>query len=140
MKLIWLFLIPCIAHAKSITVSGNPQTLTVCQATAGSQPNSVTDSSTTYSVQVSKNTIASISGYINSAVPSNTTLSVTLAAPKNATSIPSVSLSTTPQVLVSNIQSGNYKNLTITYQFLATVAAGVVSLSSRTLTLTITAN
>ncbi len=140
MKLLLLLLIPFIAHASSITFSGNPQPLLVSQAQAGSQPNSVIDTSTTYTLEVSKGPRASISASLNSSLPDNTTLNVTFAAPPKSTSTPSVYLTTTPQVLVSGIKPGTYSNLLVTYEYLATVAAGVVPLSSKTVILTITTN
>ena len=140
MNFFLFFLIPCIVHAASITISGNPQPLLISQAQAGSQPNSVIDTSTSYRIKVNNNETATISAAINSPLPNYTSLKVTFAAPPNATSVPSVAVTTAPQVLVSGIRKGNYSNLLITYEYLATVAAGVVSLSSKTLILTITSN
>lgn len=139
MKLTLIFLIPCMIYGGiTLTVSGNPQPLIISTATAGQEPRSIIDSSTTYKIKVKKVDRASISGALSEPLPNHTSLKVTFSAPQNATSIPSVELTTTPQTLVSGINEGNYNNLTITYEYLAKVAAGIVSLSSKTLILTVT--
>jgi len=116
-------------------VSGNPSPLTVNTAAAGSQPNSATDTSTTYSTTpfISK---TKITASLSSSLPANTQLTLTLAPPPGATSIPT-SLTTTAQDVLTGLPSLVAANhLQITYQFQAPVKAGVISSNSVTVTLT----
>ncbi len=68
-----------------ISVSGNPAALIVSAATAGSQPTAATDTTTSYAITTNQSN-RKITGAINTAMPANTTLSITLAAPTGATS------------------------------------------------------
>jgi hypothetical protein len=120
-----------------ISVSGNPAPLVVNAATAGSPPNSASDSSTTYALTTNESN-KKITVGIDSAMPSGTTLTITLAAPTGATSAGAVTLGTTAQNAVTGISTLNESGKTITYQFSATAAAGVVASQTRTVTLTIT--
>ena len=116
--------------------SGNAGTLTVNAAVAGAPPSSKTLSSTTYSLFTFGKT--RITARLNSPMPPGTTLYLTLAAPAGATSHGPVALTTTAQDLVTNIPFlTNKSGLSITYEFEATAAAGVVSAQTRTITLTL---
>ena len=121
----------------SISLTGNPATLSISTATAGSQPNSVSDTSTTYSISTST-VVAKITGKINTAMPTNTTLKVTLAAPTGGTSAGAIAMTTTAQNLVTAIPKNTIaSSLVVTYNFSATVAAATTASATRTLTLTI---
>ena len=119
-----------------LTVSGNPSSLGITTASAGGVPNTVTDTSTTYSF-TSSSDASRIVGAVNSNLPGNTSLTIMLAAPAGASSAGGVVLSTTNQDLVTNIPIASGSNLNITYQFSATCAAGVISPITRTVTLTL---
>lgn len=124
--------------ADSISVSGDPGPFVINYAIAGSQPTFATDATTTYSIQITPNN-RKITGELDSAMPANTELWITLEAPTGATSMGEVILSTTPQALVTNIPHHTDEGgLGITYTFHANVAAGVIPSTSRTVTLTIT--
>lgn len=69
----------------NIVVSGNPGTMTISTATAGEQPDSVQEGTTTYGVQVIGDK-AGIFGSINSNMPTETSLYVQLEPPNKATS------------------------------------------------------
>lgn len=137
MTLLW---IPFKSEAllDNITLSGNPAPLTISTATAGSQPDSASDSSTTYGITTS---LAgnSITGHLSANMPTGLTLSVELEAPFTATSLGSVALSTTPADLVTNLplisllSSGHQ----ITYTLDATVAASPAGAQNVTVTFTI---
>ena len=125
-------------YSDSISVSGDPGPLVINGAIAGSEPTSVTDATTTYSVQTTPNN-QRITGELNSAMPANTTLRIELQPPTGATGMGEVSLSTTAQNLVTSIPHHTDEGgLSITYKFCATVSAGIVSPTSRTVTLTVT--
>jgi len=137
--LIFCFLFPLSLHAvgDTILISGNPAPMTISTATAGSQPNSVVDASTTYTVLTLAGS-TTITGQLNIAMPSGTTLAVQLQAPPLATSQGSIVMTTTPANLVTNIPAlGLSPAFTVTYTFSATVSASPVSNQSVILTLTL---
>ncbi|HEX2091901.1 MAG TPA: hypothetical protein VHG28_05830 [Longimicrobiaceae bacterium] len=117
-----------------ISITGSPS-LVISTATAGSAPTSVTGSGS-YAITTNQ-TNKKVTAQIDSNMPSGVTLSVTLAAPSGATSAGAVTLSTTPVNAVTGISTVNQSGLSVSYQLAATVAAGVVAASSRTVTLTI---
>ena len=128
---------PSLLYCDTITLSGNPSALTINSAVAGSQPASVTNSSTTYSVSTTL-TVRVITGKINTNMASGLTLQLGLAAPSGATSLGSVSMTTVAKNLITGIpinttSSGN----TVTYTFSATVSAVQASNQTKTLTLTL---
>ena len=128
---------PNSALADDITVSGNPGPLIVNSATAGFEPAAVSDATTTYGVDITTDN-KKITGEIDTAMPAQTTLKVTLVAPSGATSMGQVTLSTSALNLVTGLLNGtNQSGLIMTYEFSATVEAGVISSSSKTVTLTI---
>jgi hypothetical protein len=123
------------AQANALSTSA-PGPLIISSATAGNQPVSRTDQTATYSVTVGSGRMK-ITGYIDSALPSGVTLSITLAAPTGAASAGSVVLSDTPQELVRYIEVGTYTNLTVTLTLSATVNAGVVAYTPKGVVLTL---
>lgn len=119
------------------TTSGNPAALIVNTAVAGSEPSAAIDSTTTYAIttnQLNKK----ITGVLDSAMPANTKLEINLAAPTGATSLGNVALSDVATDLVTGISRLAESGKTITYTFSATIAAGVIASSTRTVTLTVT--
>lgn len=124
-----------VTAINELSASGNPGSLTVTAATAGSQPDAVTDATTTYAI-TTNGTNKKITAAINTAMPAGTTLKVTLAAPTGASSS-QVTLSTTPADAVTGITTLAESGKTITYELSATVAAGVVASGSKTVTYTI---
>jgi hypothetical protein len=128
------------ANASSISVSGNPGLLRISSATAGSDLAPVSNATTTYDLHITSGT-AKITAHINSAMPADTNLRMSLVAPTNSTSLGLVTLMPTDKNLVTGIPNGtNLIELGITYQFSASVSAGVISSSTKTVTLTVTAN
>ncbi len=125
-----------LSHATdSITISGTPGHLNINSANAGQAPYTVSDSSTVYSLVVDGT--RKITGHLDNNLPSHTTLMVNLAAPSGASSLGAISLSTLANDLVTDIPTGSYSNLSINYQFSATPLAGVLPITSRTVTFTI---
>lgn len=127
-----------VSAINELSVSGNPGALNITSAVAGSGPSPVSDATTTYAVTTNESN-RKITGAIDLAMPSGVTLSVTLQAPTGASSAGVVSLSTSAADLVTGISAVNQSGRTITYQLSATTAAGTVSSSTRTVTLTLTA-
>lgn len=124
-------------HADDIFVSGDPGALIVNTADAGSQPYTVMDASTSYSIDITT-TGKKITGAIDTAMPAGTYLRIILAAPSGAVSTGQIALSVTAQDLVTGLTAGmNESGLGITYEFSASVEAGVVPAASKTVTFTI---
>jgi hypothetical protein len=127
------------ADAQLLLVSGNPGALSIVSAVPGSAPTPVSDAGTTYTVTTVQRSKIVVS--INSAMPAGLTLTVTLAAPAGATSVGPVVLSTTPLDAVTGIPLLTLlATHSVTYTFSATVAAGPVASSTRTVTLTLLAD
>lgn len=125
-------------RAQTVTVSGNPGLLGISAAVAGSQPTAVTNGSTTYTVTTpAPNRTYKVTAQLNAAMPNGVTLTASFAAPPGATSLGPVALGLTALDVVTGIPRNTNSTRSITYQLSATAAAGVIPLSSRTVTLTI---
>lgn len=130
-----LFIWSMALEGQNINISGNPSTMTISTATAGSPPNSVTDTSTTYSLDLIS-VLSKIVGSIDSNMPTGLTLKVQLAPPLLTTSTQQT-MTTTPKDLITNIGViVSLGGLQITYTLEATAQAAAQS-GSRTLTLAI---
>lgn len=123
------------AHGQSLSVSGDPGTLIVDSAVPGSEPDPVTDATTTYDVTVL--TLSKIVGRLDSSMPTGVEVRVELEAPNGAVSQGVVTLTTSDQDLVTDVGSGTYSGLAITYELVATVDAGTTALDDRTVTLSV---
>jgi hypothetical protein len=119
-----------------LSVSGSPGTLTVSSASAGSQPDPVSNALTTYSI-TTNGTNKKITGAINTPMPDNVTLKIILAAPASGSSMNEVTLGTTPADLVTGISQLAESGKTITYKLSALTSAGVVASAVKIVTLTI---
>lgn len=128
-------LFPLISHADSLELHGAPGLMTVNSATAGSNPDTVQNTSTTYSGTSTGGT--TITGSVSPAMPSGVTLQIQFPAPSGAVSQGLVTMTPTAQNLVTGIDSGTqWSMLTITYQLSATAAATAQSNVSRIVTYT----
>src|SRR5881394_3519692 len=128
--------------AQTITVSGNPGLLRISTAIPGSQPTSVSDAVTTFTVNTptSGNIKYQVLMSLNANMPTNVTLTATLAVPAGSAGVSSgaIALDVTPRSVINSIKKNYSGTAAITYQLVATAAAGVVPNSSRIVTLTIT--
>jgi hypothetical protein len=125
--------------AQSLSVTGAPATMIVTTAVAGSEPTPVVAAGGTYRVKTTKNAGAQkVTGALSANMPAGVTLAIQLDPPTGATTLGAVTLSTTARDLVTNITNTAFESPNITYTLSATVAAGVVPLGSRIVTLTIT--
>lgn len=122
------------AAAQALSVSGNPSSLTVNTAIAGAQPVAVSNATTTYSVAASILQKKKITARLNMAMPSGTTLTVSMVAPSGATSMGAVVLTPTAQDLVVNISNVLASTQAITFQLTANTSAGALAASTRTVT------
>lgn len=126
-----------VAQPAVIATLGNPPALTITTAVAGSDPTSVTNSSTTYTtLNVQNGQPQKITAKLNSNMPAGVTLTVTLSVDANATSSGAVALDITARNVVISINA-NQTAKTITYQLSALPSAGVIASQTRTVTFTI---
>lgn len=128
-----------VQAVNEISVTGNPAALTVNTATAGSDPDTVMDSSTAYSISTNEST-KKITGQITTGgnMPANVTLEVSMAAPAGGSSSGYVSLNSTgASDLVTAISTIAEVSKTITYRLSATVGAGAVASDTRIVTITL---
>jgi hypothetical protein len=119
-----------------IAFAGSPS-LVIATATAGSPPNSAVNATATWAVTTNQSS-AKVTGSIASAMPAGLTLSANLSAPAGGTSIGLQALGTVAVDLVTGITQVAQGALGVTYQLDATVGAGVVASTTRTVTYTIT--
>jgi X-X-X-Leu-X-X-Gly heptad repeat protein len=119
-----------------IAFAGSPS-LVINTAVAGSAPSAATNATATWAVTTNQSG-SKITASIGSAMPAGLTLSVSLAAPTGGSSNGLTALSTSAADLVTGITKLAEGTLGVTYQLDATVAAGVVASTSRTVTYTIT--
>ena len=113
--------------------------MVINSAVAGAPPTTQLTSTAQYRVKVASGTTKQIKASINSAMPAGVTMTVSLVAPSGATSVGPVTLTTTPQTVVTNVTNTSFSpNLTITYTLSATSPAGVVASSNKTVTLAVT--
>ena len=124
--------------AQTIAVSGNPGLLHVSTAITGSEPNAVSNSTTTYTVTTpNPNRPHKVVAQLNAAMPVGLTLSATLEPPPGGTSLGPIALDMTARDVVTNIPRNTSSTQLITYTLNATVLAGVVPPTSRIVTLTL---
>lgn len=129
-------------RAQTISTSGNPGLLRISAAVAGTEPTSVSDASSNYTVTTPApgNSKYQVLMSLNANMPANVTLNATLAAPAGSagTSNGAIALDVTPRAMVINIKKNYTGTASITYQLVTVAAAGVIPNQSRTVTLTVT--
>jgi hypothetical protein len=109
----------------------------IISTTTLGDPDAVVDSTITYDLSTNcADNGKKITGVLDSIMPADTTLTLSLTAPSGATAAATVTLTATAQDLVTLIDAGTDNDLGSVLTFDATVAAGAIS-GSRTLTLTL---
>lgn len=124
-----------VSAINELAVSGDPGALTVSTATAGGQPDAVTDASSSYDITTNGSN-KKITAAIDTDMPANVTLSLT-AASASGTSAGKQALTGVAADVVTGLTGVAESGQTLTYELAATVAAGVVASASKTVTLTI---
>ena len=125
------------ARAQTLSVTGTPASMTISGAIAGSQPATLTNNSTTYTVSALPILPKKITAQINTNMPAGVTLTVLLVPPSGATNAGRVALDNIARDVVSNVTNLLPQTKIIEYQLSATVSAGVISTSTRTVTFTL---
>lgn len=126
-----------VSAINEISVSGSPSAMNVNAATAGSNPDQTTDSSTTYAV-TTNGTSKKLTAAINTDMPSGVTLKINVTAPSGGTSAGDVTLSSAAGDVVTGITTLAESGKTITYKLSAVPTSGPVAQASKTVTLTLT--
>jgi hypothetical protein len=119
-----------------LEITGAPN-LTIDSATAGEQPQEITDSSSIFAI-TTNGTNKRITASIDTAMPAYVTLKINVAAPSGSgTSQGDVTLVTSSSNVVTGISPVADSSPAITYKLSATVEAGVLSTDTRTVTFTL---
>jgi hypothetical protein len=126
-----------VTQVSLVNIAATSVTLTVNAGTAGT---GLTDATASTSYAITNNaTNQKLTGAINSAMPANTTLKLTVAAPAGSgTSQGQQTLTATAVDLVTGVGAVNESGLGMDFVLSATVDAGIVASASKTLTLTLT--
>jgi len=119
-----------------IGVSGEPVSMAISSAVAGSGPTSVTANGATYAVTTNELN-QKITASLDQVLPAGITLEVALVAPAGASSAGSVSLNTVGADVVTGLSRIVGASLPITYRLSATPAAQISGPAARTVTFTI---
>ncbi|MBI4859399.1 MAG: hypothetical protein HY815_03955 [Candidatus Riflebacteria bacterium] len=126
-----------VSAINELAVSGVVAPLVVSTVPApGSEPSAATDSSTAYSLTTNSSTPKAVTAVLNQNMPAGVTLSIALQSPPGS-SPGDVALSTTAQNVLTGVSQTVGSSRSISYTLSALVAAGVVSATSRTVTLTL---
>jgi hypothetical protein len=126
-----------VAQVSLVDIAASNVALNITTGVAGTGLTDAT-ANTTYAITNNASN-QKITGQINSNMPSNTTLLVDITAPGSGSSAGAQSMTTSAADLVTGIGAVNTSGVAIDFTLQATVTAGIVSSSSKTLTLTITA-
>jgi hypothetical protein len=122
-----------------LEIDATSVTLIIDTATAGSQPDDAVDSTTATYAITTNGTNKRITAALDSAMPTDTSLYLTLAAPTaSGSSAGEQLLSTSTVTVVSAITEVAESGLAMTFRFTALVTAGIIPSASKTLTLTLT--
>lgn len=121
-----------------ISVSGNPGALVVNVARAGTEPVSVKDEHTRYSITTNLENMKIVAS-INQQMPPGTRLMMSLASSKGkSVGVVDISNAISPVDVIRSISRGSDTNQQITYIFSANASAGEIQQQTRTITLTLT--
>jgi hypothetical protein len=126
-----------VSAINEVAIDDASETFAISTATAGAQPDNDTDSG---AYDITTNCAANakkLTAALDLAMPTGTTLVMNVTAPTGGTSANDVTLTAVAQNVVTAIDGVAEANIVISYTFTATVAAGVVTNTPKTLTLTL---
>jgi hypothetical protein len=127
-----------VSAINELNLDDATKTFAISTATAGAQPNSDGDQTGTYDITTNCAANAKkITAALDLAMPTGTSLIMNVSAPTGGTSAGDVTLTAVAQNAVTLIDGVAEANIGIYYVFAATVAAGVVTNTPKTLTLTL---
>jgi hypothetical protein len=127
--------------ANTITVSGSPAAMTITTAAAaGFGPTSVSNVLTTYTAKAKKATAPQkVTAQLDAVMPPGVTLTIDMVPTTGGVDFGVITLDATARDVIGNMTNTTNETHGITYTLSATVAAGVITSQSRTVTLTLTA-
>jgi hypothetical protein len=130
---------PAAAQFVTLSMTASPGTMTINSIpAAGSQPNTITDAGTSYRMTSFLAPQKKLTAQLSSAMPPGVTLTATFnAAGGGSTSTGVTALDAIARDMVVNIGTVFGSTQTITYVLSATVAAGVIPIQTRTVTITV---
>ena len=130
-----------IGASNEISVSGPPRLMEILAASAGEEPDPVTDNNTSISYSTNSSN-KKISAGIDTDMPTGVTLQVHIASPGGAQGISQGAqpLTMTSADLVTGISKAAVQDATITYTLSATTTADPIENETRTVTFTMTAD
>lgn len=131
-----------VSTVYKISTSGNPSALTVTTGTAGTDAlSSVSDNATTYSITQNFGNTVKITANLDAALQAGYTLNINLASSKG-TSAGTINISNATSAsalsVVTGINRGADAGQAIGYTFSALASAGMLTSTTRTVTLTLT--
>jgi hypothetical protein len=131
-----------VSTVYKISTSGNPAALTVTTGTAGTDAlSSVSDNSTTYSITQNFGNTVKITANLDAVLLAGYTLNINLASTKG-TSAGTINISNATSAsalsVVTGINRGADAGQAIGYTFSALASAGLLTSTTRTVTLTLT--
>jgi hypothetical protein len=115
-----------VNDVNEVAIDGTPSGLVVQAAQPGQQPAEVVDESSTYRFSSNRKNSISASLSPSTPLPAGVTLKLYLTPPSGGSST-EITLSPSPQVVVSGMKGRAAAGLTIRYRLTATVDAGTVS-------------
>lgn len=128
-----LFSTHLLLSIETLSISGNPPTLTINAVTAGSNPNSVSNATTRFSLTL-MGTARVLTANLTANMPSNVTLQIQSAYRTTGLQI----MTTTPAALTTSIPRFTITSgRVLTYQLSATAAAEPVTNATRTVVYTL---
>lgn len=131
MKLIPIFFYCVHIYGSCLTIFGVPGSLTIHQAVAGKEPSYVSDYGLSYNLEVSPQKKATIVASLDVPLEPHTALEICMDQ-RNF-----VPLTLVPQNLISSIPEGAYQSQTIALRYSASVKAGVIAPSRKTIFFTL---
>ncbi len=128
-----------VSSIDSLAISGNPAAFNFNLATAGSQPLSISDSSTTLSLTTNSAAGRTLSCQLASSLPSHASLTVNVATGSSGgTSLGAIDVSdAASHNLVTGIKQAFANNMTVTYNFSVTVQTPITATTNDVLTFTL---
>jgi len=127
-----------VAAINEVNIDDDMETFRISTATAGVQPNAeVAAGSYDITTNGASNT-KKLTAALNGAMPAGTALTMAVTAPTGGTSAGAVTLTALPQDVVTAIDGVAEADIAISYSFSATVAAGVIEETEKTIMVTLT--
>jgi hypothetical protein len=127
----------CVQAVNEIAVAGDWKITDIRTAMVGSQSVKVINATSTYLVTTNEEQ-KKITGFLNTSLPKDSNLSISLEAPAGAISAGGVDLKNTPVDLVTAVSKVADAHRVITYTFTSPVVARLTKPLSQVVTLTIT--